>query len=331
MNTILTAQRCPQNTMNRQHRTFPRTWRYRLPSILLLAVLATTGTSSYGARIDTSPMAFATPAQAANALDDAWHSDNQNKLLAIFGAAGTALVSSGDPQAEQQARAQLAAAYAEDHHIDTDSSGQAILILGRNAWPYPIPLVNQGGQWRFDVKAGAEQIIDRRIGRNELHAIGVCGVYVEAQRDYAASGNGLHEYAQRVASSKGVHDGLYWPASEGSRESPLGPLVAAAEAQGYGMASAEGRAPFQGYYYRILTSQGAHAPGGARNYIVNGHMTGGYALVAFPVKYRDSGVMTFLVNQDGIVFEKNLGPRTGAIAGQMTQYDPDSSWAIAQP
>jgi hypothetical protein len=192
----------------------------------------------------------------------------------------------------------------------------------------------QGTGWRFDLNAGAEQIIERRIGRNELNAIEDCRAYVEAQRDFAAKdrlGDDLHEYARRVVSSEGKHDGLYWPTSQGEEESPLGPLVAAAEAQGYSAASAEGQAPFHGYFYRILTRQGKSAPGGAQDYVVNSRLTGGFTLVAFPAKYGDSGVMTFVVHQNGIVFEKNLGPNTADIARHMAEYNPDQTWKIAQP
>jgi hypothetical protein len=275
---------------------------------------------------------FPSPEQAVDALASAWRSNDKEVLLAIFGRAGEKLVSSGDLVAEKQARERLASAYDEGHHVESQGTGKAVLILGKDEWPYPIPLVREGEGWRFDVKAGADQIIDRRIGRNELSAIQVCRAYVEAQRDYAAKdhlGGGLHEYAQKVVSSQEKHDGLYWQPSEGQEESPLGPLVAAAQAQGYGTASAEGRAPFHGYFFKILTRQGKNAPGGALDYIVNGHMTRGFALVTFPAKYGDSGVMTFIVNQDGIVFEKNLGPHTAEIVTRMTEYNPDKTWRIA--
>jgi hypothetical protein len=277
---------------------------------------------------------FASPEQAADALAAAWHSGHTADVLAIFGPAGENLVSSHDRVAERQARARLAALYDEGHRIETDGSDKAVLILGKDEWPYPIPLVRQDTAWRFDAQAGGEQILDRRIGHNELNAIAVCRSYVEVQRDYAAAdptGSGLHEYAQKVTSTAGKRDGLYWPATAGSDESPLGSLVAAAEARGYHPVSSEGRAPFEGYFYRILTQQDESAPGGAKNYIVNGHMTGGFALLAFPAKYGSSGVMTFIVNQDGIVFQKNLGPDTSGIARRITSYNPDTSWQPVAP
>ena len=194
----------------------------------------------------------------------------------------------------------------------------------------PIPVVEQGNRWHFDTQASAQKIIDRRVGRNELNVIEVCRAYVAAQREYASKdrlGDGLHEYAQTLESNSGQHDGLYWDAAAGEEQSPFGPLVARARVEGYTGEGRHGRsAPYHGYYFRILTSQGPHAPGGARNYLVGGHMTGGFALLASPAKWGDSGIMSFLVNQDGIVFQKNLGPDTAQLARQITQYDPDLGW-----
>jgi hypothetical protein len=301
---------------------------------LLLLSAALLSTTSASAASTASPKTFASPEQAAEALDAAWVGGSTGQLLAIFGRAGQRLVSSGDPVAEKDAREKLAASFAEAHRLDTENPREVVIVLGKNEWPDPIPLVKHGQGWRFDVKAGDEQIIDRRIGHNEMNAIEVCRAYVMAQREYAAKdrqGDGLHEYAQRVSSTEGKRDGLYWKAAEGDEESPIGPFVAAAEAQGYGAASAEGAAPFHGYFFKTLTRQGWNAPGGPTEYIVKGHMTRGFALVAFPAKYGDSGVMTFLVNQHGIVFEKNLGADTTRLARQMTDYNPDPSWKIAQP
>jgi hypothetical protein len=296
--------------------------------------LALTSASPWVGAAAAAQRTFSSPEQAAEALAAAWRSGGENQLLAIFGPAADKLVNSGDPIAEKDARERLASSYDEAHRLEAEGAQQTVIVLGHDEWPYPIPLVKQGASWRFDVKAGLEQIIDRRIGRNELNAIEVCRAYVEAQREYAAKDplhDGLHEYAQRVASSEGKRDGLYWRASEGGEESPLGPLIVAAEAQGYRAASAEGRAPFHGYFYRILTRQGQSAPGGAKDYLVKGRLTGGFALVAFPATFGDSGVMTFIVSQDGIVFEKNLGPNTAALARRIAEYDPDTTWRVAQP
>lgn len=278
--------------------------------------------------------AYSSPEQAADALAAAWRHGARREILAALGPDAARLIDSGDPVADREAWGRLTAAYDAAHRLETEGADKAVIVLGKEAWPYPIPLVRQGQGWRFDVKAGAQQIIDRRIGRDELNAIEVCHAYVEAQREYAARdpiGDGVHDYARRVASVRGKRDGLYWPAAAGEAESPLGPLAAAAEAEGFGVASAEGRAPFHGYFYRVLTRQGKNAPGGAKDYLVKGRMTGGFALVAFPAVYGDSGVMTFIVDRDGVVFQKNLGPNSGAIARAMSEYDPDGTWAPAAP
>jgi hypothetical protein len=203
-------------------------------------------------------------------------------------------------------------------------------VVGSEDWAWPIPIVRQGDRWHFDTAAGLQRIIDRRVGRDELNVIEVCRAYVSAQREYASMerlANGTQEFAQHFGSSPGKHDGLYWAATAGSPQSPLGPLVAAARQEGYTVdGGAEVRTPYHGYYYRILTRQGSHASGGARDYIVGGHMTGGFALLAYPAKWGDSGIMSFLVNQSGVVFEKNLGPETARLAQQITQFDPDLSW-----
>lgn len=334
MNAIETSDSSRENKMIHQDR--PRAPRAahtaRVTRLIAAVTLAAAG---FAVASDASAQrVFASPDEAAQALAAAWQSGSTESLLGIFGPQGDKLVRSGDPVAERLARERLASAYAEQHSLENESDRKIQIVLGKENWPYPIPLVRQHAGWVFDVKAGADQILDRRIGKNELSAIEVCRTYVEAQDDYATrdpNSTGRHEYAQKVASAEGAHDGLYWPVSAGSAESPLGPLVAAAEAQGYGKTSAAGQTPFHGYYYRILTRQGTHAAGGARDYLVDGHLTGGFALLAFPARYGDSGVMTFVVNEAGIVFEKNLGPNTANIASQITQYDPDRSWKIVQP
>jgi len=277
---------------------------------------------------------FASPEQAAAALATAWSQADQAALMKIFGAGGAKLISSGDPVADRDASQWLAAAYSANHKIENQSDVKAVLGLGKDDFPYPIPLVKVGSAWRFDTKAGEQEILDRRIGHNELTAIEVCHAYVEAQREYAAkhaSGGGAGEYAQRLHSSAGAHDGLYWAAAAGADESPFGPLVASAEAQGYGTNAAGMRTPYHGYFFRILKQQGPSAPGGAKDYVVNGHMTGGFAMLAFPAKYGDSGIMTFIVDQTGIVFQQNLGPATDTVARRITAYDPDESWEPTHP
>jgi hypothetical protein len=277
---------------------------------------------------------FASPEQAAAALAEAWGQDDKAALMKIFGSGGAKLISSGDPVADAEAKQRLAAEYNLAHRIENESDVKAVLSIGKDDFPYPIPLLKQDSAWYFDTKAGEQEILDRRIGHNELNAIDVCHAYVEAQRAYAAqysSGNGPAEYAQRLHSSVGKHDGLYWAAETTADESPFGPLVASAEAAGYSAYAAGMRTPYHGYYFRILKQQGANAPGGAKDYVVNGHMTGGFAMIAFPAKYGDSGIMTFIVDQTGIVFEQNLGPGTDAAARQISTYDPDDSWQPTRP
>ena len=323
--------------MNMSERVQLRNFRRRLRSTMVLPfALIVLGGAIPALGKPVGEEAFASPERAAEVLATAWHSGRSSELLKIFGPAGQKLVKSGDPVAERDARQHFAASYDQHHRIERVGEGEAIMVIGNEDWPYPIPIVRHGAAWRFDVRAGVAQVLDRRIGRNELHAIQVARAYVEAQRDYAAKdpmGAGLHEYAQQVASTNGKHDGLYWPAAAGGDESPLGPLVATAATKGYAAppATAGGRSPLEGYYFRILNGQGSHAPGGAKSYVVNGHMTAGFALIAFPAKWGDSGVMTFLVNQNGIVFQKSLGPDTANLARKITAYDPDRSWKIAAP
>jgi hypothetical protein len=273
---------------------------------------------------------FSTPEQAVDALIAANRADSPAQLLQILGPGGESLVNSGDPVADAAARARFVAAYQAAHRLEPEGVDRVVLVVGQQNWPLPLPLLRQGTVWRFDVEAGRREILNRRIGRNELDVIEVCRAYVAAQREFARErhlAGGPLEYAQRFASTPGKHDGLYWPVGAGEKPSPLGPLVAEAREQGYGpRAPNEPPRPYHGYYYRIITRQGPHAPGGARNYVVGGRMTGGFALLAFPARYGDSGIMTFIVNQAGIVFEKNLGPATAGVAPNITQYDPDDGW-----
>jgi hypothetical protein len=277
------------------------------------------------------PESFASPELAVDALVAAARNDDSAGLLQIYGPAGQDLVSSGDPIADKEAHARFVERYGKGAEILRDGPSKAILLLGSDEWPFPIPIVLQNGAWHFDTAAGAQEILARRVGRNELDAIEVCRSYVQAQRDYAADLEGQQkpvEYAQKFVSSPGRHDGLYWPVGPGEKQSPIGPQMASARAQGYaaGETPSEGHAPYHGYFYRILTRQGAAAPGGARDYVVDGHMTGGFALIAFPAKYGDSGVMTFIVDQDGLVFEKDLGADTATAAQAITEFDPDLTW-----
>ena len=314
-------------TVNRIRRgTSRRTWAFALGLAVLLAVAGAPAVSAA-----VTQASFASPEEAVTALVTAARDGKPAELVRILGPDGTRLVYSGDRVADRAGREKFVAAYDEMHELTPEGDAKSVLAVGKDEWPFPIPMVKQGVTWRFDTKAGAREILDRRIGRNELSAIEVCRAYVDAQREYAAnnlSGGAVAEYAQKFMSSPGKHDGLYWPVEAGQAESPMGPLAAQARAEGYG-AKADGRnrSPYHGYYYRILTKQGKDASGGAFDYVVNGHMIGGFALVAFPARYKDSGIMTFMINHDGIVFEKNLGPNTRTVARGMTAFEPDSTWS----
>ena len=298
-------------------------------ALAIVAAVAWLGISTAAIAAEPRQTTFASPEQATDALVAAAQAGNTAGLKKILGPSGRKLIHSGDRVADKEGRAQFVAAYTQKHAIDNQSDSKAILVIGADGWPFPIPLVKEGDAWRFDTKAGADEILNRRIGRNELNAIQVCGAVVDAERDYASKDRtsaGVLEYAQKFMSSPGKRDGLYWPPTAGE-ESPIGPLVVSARAEGYGAKGAHGkRSPYHGYYYRILKQQGADAPGGAYSYVVNGRMIGGFALVAFPAKYGDSGVMTFLADKDGVIYQKNLGPDTTAIARAMTTFNPDASW-----
>ncbi len=266
---------------------------------------------------------FATAESAVEALVSAARSDRTADLVRLLGPEGGPLVTSGDPVADKRARRQFVAEYDQKHEIEKDGDARAILVIGDEQWPLPIPIARADGAWHFDAAAGQREILRRRVGRNELSAIEVCRAYVDAQHDYASkdrNGDGILEYAQKFVSTKGKQDGLYWEVKPGELESPVGPLMASARAEGYE------RQPYHGYYYKILKAQGKDAPGGAYSYLAGKRMIGGFALVAFPAQYGVSGVMTFIVNQDGVVYQKNLGRDTARIARTMTVFNPDPSW-----
>lgn len=276
---------------------------------------------------------FASADAAAAALATAARAGDQAALRGLFGPGSEALVSSGDRSADRQAERRFAVAYDAKHVLVPDGADRMTLEVGDNAWPLPIPIVRAGDRWRFDTAVGAQEIVDRRIGRNELAAIHVALTVVDAQKDYfdrMRQATGAGSYAQRLISTAGKQDGLYWPASGSAPESPLGPFMAEAsrEQEGYPSAAPTGALrPYKGYYFRILKAQGDNAPGGAMDYVKAGAMRGGFALVAWPVSYGASGIMTFQVNQDGVVFQKDLGAGTPQLVRGMTRFDPDLSWA----
>jgi hypothetical protein len=270
---------------------------------------------------------FASAEDAVAALVDAAKSGDAKAIVAVLGPDGEAIVSSGDPVADANTREKFVSAYNAKHSIEREGNGTQTLILGEDDWPFPIPLVNNAGKWQFDTKQGRDEILRRRVGRNELTTIEVAKAYVQAQNEYAAldpAGLGHGIYAQRIMSRPGKKDGLYWPTVAGETESPLGDLVAQASSQGY--KAGEKPIPFHGYYYRILTRQGAGAPGGAYDYLMKGKLEGGFALIAFPAEYGNSGIMTFMVNHDGIVMQKDLGPNTARLAAKIDAYLPDQGW-----
>ncbi len=279
--------------------------------------------------------AFASPQAAVDALVAALRKDDLAALTAILGPDGKDIIFSGDPEADDVMRNTFVSTYDAHNDLDLKNPNRAVLNLGADEWPMPIPIVKKGSQWRFDTAAGKREVIARRIGRNELAAIQSCLAYVDAQREYASSdrGDGVLDYAQRFVSTPGKMDGLYWEAKQGQPESPLGPAFAEAQAAGY-MTTAptpgvSGRTPFHGYYFKILTGQGPAAKGGAYDYLANGKMIGGYALVAYPATYGVSGNTTFIVNQDGVVYQQDLGPKTTAIASTMTLFNPGRGWTKA--
>ena len=270
---------------------------------------------------------FASAHAAAKALVSAAKSDNVTDLIAILGPASKEILTTSDPVADEQTRRKFAARAAAKMKLvpDPKEANAQTLLVGKDEWPLPIPIVKVNGEWHFDVEQGKQEILARRVGSNELDAIEVCRGYVEAQNDYAEedrTGSGVLHYAKKIISSPGQHDGLYWASTGGDDESPIGALVARAFAEGY----TKRHDPYHGYYFRILTGQGPHAPGGAMSYLHNGLMTSGFALIAWPSDYRSTGVMTFLVDKTGIVYQKDLGPRTSEIAGAYTAYEMDDTW-----
>jgi Protein of unknown function (DUF2950) len=305
------------------------------PIMASIAVTALLGCGSVLAQ-NTQPKVqqktFATPEDAVVALVDSNKSGDLNALRALFGAQGEKLLDSGDPVIDQRGREVFLVAYAEKAALMTVSPTREILYVGNEEWPFPIPLVKEGQGWRFDTAAGAQEILYRRIGRNELTTIRVCQAYVDAQQEYAAQahdGKPAGVYAQKIASTPGKHDGLYWKSEDPEQLSPLGEFAAEAAAEGY--RNVKGQHPaYHGYIFRVLTSEGDSAKAGAGSYIVNGEMRGGFALLAIPAVYGSSGVMSFMVNQGGVVYEKDLGPDTTTGAAKINQFNPDSGWQKAE-
>jgi hypothetical protein len=298
-----------------------------LRQILLLTtafILAVTIKAAQGAE----GTAFPSAREGVDKFVAASRADDTAALDKILGPEGRDILHSGDAQADKNALERFVAAYDGGHKLVTASATKATLTVGADEWPLPVPLVKGADGWRFDTAAGREELLARRIGRNELITIDACKAFVDAQREYAAAdhGDGILDYAQRFISTPGKKDGLYWPAKSGEQQSPLGPLFAKAQAAGYAPGATGKPQPYNGYYFRILQAQGPAAKGGAYSYLAHGKMMGGFALIASPATYGVSGVMTFMVNQDGEVFQRDLGPETVARAGQIKSFDPDPGW-----
>jgi len=275
---------------------------------------------------------FGSPEDALKELAAATKSADSKKLLEVLGNGAKSVIYSGDVTVDRASRERFSQAYDEANKVET-TGDKAIITVGKDAWPFPIPLVKTAAGWRFDAKQGTEEILNRRIGRNELSVIQVAQAYVDAQREYYLldpSKDKLLHYAQKFASTKGKRDGLYYPTRAGDSPSPLGDLFAHAQAAGFVPGSETKPSPYYGYYYRILKAQGPDAPGGAYDYVVRGKMIGGFALIAYPATYGNTGVMTFIVNQDGVVYQKDLGPKSAALARKMTTFNPDSTWQRVQ-
>ena len=317
-----------------------------LPVVVIMAAGFLAFAPSVRAQASTQST-FSSPQDALQALVSAAKSKDQAALAKLFGPGYDRLLS-GDDVEDAKDLDDFSAAVSESAGIQKVDDSKYTVVVGNDSWPTPIPLDQKDGKWLFDTKAGLEEVLNRRIGENEFSAISTCRTYAVAQWEYYTEGDwdhdGVAEYAQKLISTPGKHDGLYWETAEDDKPSPLGKLIAAARAEGYGAKTetpdaagkggsekegvAEERAPYHGYYFKILTRQGAHAPGGKYGYIINGNMIAGYALVAYPDKWGNSGVMTFIVNQQGRVYEKNLGADTAKLAAAMTEYNPDPSWKL---
>ncbi len=305
-----------------------------LGAAILLAVFLMGTDGLAAAAKSVKQTTFASADEAVRVLADTAKAKDRAAMLALFGQTGKGVVISGDVAADKDLFDRFVAAYEERNRIEMSTDGKAFLYVGNNEWPFPVPVVKKGDRWFFDTKEGKAEIFRRRIGRNELGTVQACLAYVDAQKDYArmiSRKDGLTEYARKFVSDPGTHNGLYWETKEGEEPSPMGIFMARARKEGLTPKQAGGKpVPYHGYFYRILGAQGKNATGGAYNYVVKDRMIGGFALVAYPAQYGVTGVMTFMVNQDGVVYQKNLGKGTAKTAGAMQVFDPDNSWEKVQ-
>ena len=299
-------------------------------AIFIMTVIAITAVSFGSFAQDAKEKSFKSPEDAFKALVQAARNNDTEELSAIFGPEGKDIISSGDAVADRRAREHFVKTAGDAIKFSKLDDGTILPVIGKDECPFPIPIVKSGQEWVFSTEEGKQEILNRRIGRNELNTVQVALAYVDAQRDYARkdrNGDGVLQYAQHFVSRDGKKDGLYWEVGQGEMKSPLGPLFARATEEGYALGKKGGKhAPYYGYYFRILKSQGSNAPGGELEYVTGGKMIAGFGLLAYPAQYGVSGVMTFIVNQQGIVYEKNLGPKTEEIAKAMKKYDPDKTW-----
>jgi hypothetical protein len=299
-----------------------------------LALALALGVPIAAIAVDTGKL-FPTPEEAVAALVAAARAEDTNAFRVIFGPVGVEIENPDRVQAANELSA-FNSAVNQQQRLVHKSDAECVLEIGTNSWPFPVPIVKRNGQWFFDTEAGKEEILNRHIGKNELETLQSVRAYVEAQREYASKdrdGDEVLEFAQKFASTAGTKDGLYWPLDLDGEMSPLGPLVAQAQEEGYGRKLKQENGepnPFHGYFFKILTRQGRSAPGGKYDYIINGNMIGGFALVAWPAEYGESGIMTFIVNQQGRVYQKNLGSKTAKAAAAMKEYNPDNTWAISR-
>ena len=296
-----------------------------LPALTAVAILLTLCFSLRSMAQQPGQKTFSSADDASRALVTAAQSNDEKAMLNILGPDGKQIVSSGDDAEDAQTRANFVQKYQEMHRLVKEPDGTTTLYIGAENWPTPIPLVNKGTAWYFDTDAGKQEILFRRVGRNEMSTIHVCEQLVAAEKEYSAQHS---EYAQKIFSDEGQHNGLYWKSADSQAQSPIGPLVATAFVEGVNNRDSA-PTPYRGYHYRILTREGKNAPGGAKSYIQNGKMTAGFAFVAYPAEYRSSGVMTFIVTNDGVVYQKDLGKKTDALAKAMKEYNPDSKWQKA--
>ena len=298
-------------------------------SILIAVAFLLTGSIAFGKAAPAAQKTFASPEEAVKALVTAARNNDDKEVMAIFGPAGKDLISSGDPVSDKQRREQFLKAYDEKNSL-VPEKGSMVLVIGKNDWPFPIPLMKNGETWLFDAKKGRDEVLNRRIGQNELSTIQTMLAIVDAQREYAMKdldGDGILEYAEKFRSDAGKKNGLYWKTKDGEEPSPLGDLVAQARAEGYKQGGPKNNpVPYHGYYFRMLNKQGKHATGGAFDYVVKGNQIGGFAIIAYPATYGNSGVMTFVVNHDGVVYQKDLGKDSAKIAKAVKAFDTDSTW-----